>query len=43
MQSHVATEVGIKNRKVLALIVVDGIDGFHTHIQSYDKIVEIET
>ena len=42
VKSKVATETRVQNREMILLILIGWIDSFHTHIETYDKIVEIE-
>jgi hypothetical protein len=42
MKSKIATEFGVHYRKMLATVIVDGIDGLHTHVETKNEIVEVQ-
>ena len=42
VKSKVATEFGVHYREMLATVIIDGIDGLHTHVETKNEIIEIE-
>ena len=43
VKSKVATEFGVHYREMLATVIIDGIDGLHTHVETKNEIVEVQS
>ena len=43
MEGEVARELGINDGIMLFLVVIHGVDGLHTHVETNDEIVEVQS
>ena len=43
VKGKVATELWMDNREVFLLRLIGRINGLHTHVETHDKVVEVQT
>ena len=43
MEGKITTKLRVDNREMLFTFLIGRIDGFHTHIKTSDKEIEVET